>query len=232
MLQAIYPGMERRPPPPTVTPSSDVELADDGSRYSKAMAKLLPAHRRFVDALFNLQERDFSTAYVLAYGKVDPTDPKDREVARVSGLRIAHRDDVREAIFSESARRMTAYVPMIVEMLVSIATDSTHKDAARVGLGILDRTGHGPSSTVNTNISGDIQQTTSLKIDVTDPRTAVAVRKFADALNLNGDDFAKYLGTELAKRAGLPAAPALPTTDAEFEEVSSADVAEFTFEAS
>ena len=219
--------MERRPPPPSVIPRRDVEIADDGSGYSKAMAKLIPAHRRFVDELFNIQNRDITKAYILAYGKVDPTEPKDREVARISGLRIAHRDDVREAIFTESARRMTAYVPAIVEMLVSIATDSGHKDAARVGLGILDRTGHGPSSTVNTNLTGDLQTTTSLKIDVTDPRTAVAVRKFAETLNLNGDDFAKYLGTELAKRAGLPAAPALPTTDAEFTEVE-----EFVFEAS
>ena len=125
------------------------------------------------------------------------------------------------------SRRMTAYVPAIVEMLAAIALDPTHKDAARVGLGILDRTGHGPTKTVNTNIVGDIQQTTTHKIDVTDPRTAVAVRKFADALNLNSDDFAKYLGTELAKRAGLPAAPALPTSDAEFEEVE-----EFEFKAS
>ena len=69
--------MERVIPPPSTIPSSDVELAEDGSGYSKAMAKLLPAHRRFVNELFNMQARDFSKAYILAYGKVDPTDPAD-----------------------------------------------------------------------------------------------------------------------------------------------------------
>ena len=208
--------MERTPLPPTITPSPGVELAPDGSGYSKAMARLAPAHRRFVNELFNLQERDFTKAYILAYGKVDPTEPKDKAVAQVSGSRIAHREDVQEAIYSESARRMTAYVPAIVEMLRSIATDPNHKDAARVGLGILDRTGHGPSKTVNTNISGDVSTTTTHKIDVTDPRTAVAVRKFAASLNLNGDDFARYLGAELAKKAGIGSGP---VTDAEFVEV-------------
>lgn len=215
--------MERTPPPPTLTPSADVELADDGSRYSKAMMKLLPAHRRFVEELFNMQKRDFSRAYILAYGKVDPTDQKDLAVAQVSGSRIAHREDVKEAIFSEGARRMTAYVPMIMEMLANIAMDPSHKDAARVGLGILDRTGFGPTKTVNQNVTGVLESTSTLKIDVTDPRTAVAMRKFAEALNLQPDDFARYVGVELAKRAGLPAPAELPISDAEFTEVQPGD---------
>ena len=112
---------------------------------------------------------------------------------------------------------MTAYVPMIMEMLASIALDPSHKDAARVGLGILDRTGFGPTKKVDQTMTVQGGTETSLKIDVTDPRTAVAVRKFAEALNLNGDDFAKYLGVELAKRSGLLGGP---TVDAEFTEVS------------
>ena len=200
----------------SVRPSSRVELDPEGSHYSKSMAKLLPAHRRFVDALFNMQNRDFTNAYILAYGKVDPTNHKDKEVARVSGIRIAHRDDVQEAIFAEGARRMTAYVPMIMEMLSHIAMDPGHKDAARVGLGILDRSGFGPTKKVEQSVmvGGGIE--TTHKIDVTDPRTAVAVRKFAASLNMNGDEFAKYLGAELAKHAMLPE-PA--PTDAVFEEV-------------
>jgi len=203
-----------------LTPSADVELADDGSRYSKAMMKLSSERRAFVEELFNMQSRDFTKAYALArlkYGDpIDLTDPKQLNVARVMASKWAHRDDIKDAIFAEGARRMTAYVPMIMEMLASIALDPSHKDAARVGLGILDRTGFGPTKKVDQTMTVQGGVETTMKIDVTDPRTAVAVRKFAEALNLNGDDFAKYLGVELAKRSGLLGGP---TVDAEFTEV-------------
>ncbi len=198
-----------------LTPSRDVEMDPEGSRYSKAMAKLIPAHRRFVEALFNQQKRDYAEAYIVAYGKVDPTEPADKRVAIVSGSRIAHRDDVQEAIYAEGARRMTAYVPAIMEMLANIAGDPSHKDCARVGLGILDRTGHGPTSKSEQNIivSGGVES--NLKIDITSPQTAVAVRKFAEFFHMNGDDLARHLGTELAKKA----LPAPPVVEAEFTEV-------------
>ena len=216
--------MERTPPAPTLTPSADVELADDGSRYSKAMMNLGTQHRRFVEELFNMQQRDFSRAYVLSRIAVDPTfhydpdDAKQKNVIAVMASKWAHREDIKEAIFSEGARRMTAYVPMIMEMLASIALDPGHKDAARVGLGILDRTGFGPTKKVDQTVSVSGGLDSTMKIDVTDPRTATAVRSFAAALNLNGDDFAKYLGVELAKKAGLPAPAELPVTDAEYTE--------------
>lgn len=210
--------MTRETKDTTITPSANVELAAEGTLYSKAMMKLEPTHRRFVEALFNMQKRDFEKAYILAKwgdslaAEGDDIDIKRSRSSYVMGSRWAQREDVKEAIFAEGARRMTAYVPMIMEMLASIALDPDHKDAARVGLGILDRTGFGPTKKVDQTmtVQGAVEVT---KIDVTDPRTAVALRKFAAALNLNGDDFATYVGAELAKRTEIPMIDVTPAAE-------------------
>jgi phage terminase small subunit len=159
-------------------------------KLGPAMLRLNDRQRAFVIAMLEMPGID-NTSAARAAGYSD-----DKQI-KVTAYRLAHDEDVLEAIYEESKRRLRSGAVMAVSRLLEIANDTTaeKKDQLKAIEMVLNRTG--------------FHAVTEQKIDVThrDESNEEVLKKITLLANNAGLDPKKLLGN-----FGI-------TIDAEFKEV-------------
>ena len=174
-----------------------MSVADFGP---KMRALATERQQRFVLALLDIGARKYTAAYKLAGYKGNANS------LNASAWKLAHRQDIQEALHEEASKRMHGLVPLALKTMGDIMEDenATAGERGRIALGVADRAG----------LHASVEH--RVTVGLADDTAALArIKMLAER---NGIPLESLLGGRLTKQAVLLPEPAEPSEESAEDE--------------
>lgn len=128
--------------------ADNLPATTDGNDFGPAMKALSPQYRAFVLALCTTAGGKAAEAARQA-GYVDNHNGS----IKVQGMRVKHKPEVQAAIREVCLQRITLDLPVLVDNLFNVATNTQHKDQVKAALALINRGGLPDVTERNININ-------------------------------------------------------------------------------